>query len=125
MMPETDFAAELVDDVVNSSMHGDRRESPLTWLYRAMLDAAETVGTLRAAIHTEHAASYAQSFKMRLVASISRLPPDQYASLALFMMYGARCEDVAKWEGTSQEKVADRIAHIARELSAELFGPAK
>lgn len=124
-MPETDFAAELVDGVVNLSVHGDTRESPLTWLYRAMRDAAGTAGPLRTAVHTEHAASYAQPFNVRLAASIPNLPPDQYALLALFMMYGARCEDVAKWEGASQEEVADRIALIACELSAEVFGTAK
>lgn len=124
-MPEADFDAELLDSVVNLSMDGDRRESPLTWLCRAMLDAAGTTAPLRAAIYIEHAASYTQSFKTRLAASVSSLPRDQYASLALFMMHGARCEDVAEWEGTSQEEVADRIAHIARELSTELFGAGK
>lgn len=123
-MPESDFAAELVDCVVTASLHGDRCEAPLTWLYRAMRDAAPKTGSPPAGVHPAHSATHVQPLNVRLAASITSLPPDQHTLLAIFM-YGARCEDVAKWEGTSQEDVADRISQIARELAVQVFGTAK
>lgn len=123
-MPKSDFAAELVDCVVTASLHGGRCEAPLTWLYRAMRDAAAKAGPPPAGVHPAHSATHAQPLNVRLAASITSLPPDQYTLLAIFM-YGARCEDVAKWEGTSQEDVADRISQIARELAVQVFGTSK
>lgn len=122
-MPESDFAAELVDCVVTASLHGSRCEAPLTWLYRAMRDEAKA-GPPPAGVHPAPSDTHAQPLNVRLAASITSLPPDQYVLLAVFM-HGARCEDVAQWEGTSQEDVADRISQLARELAVQVFGTAK
>lgn len=115
-MKEEDFLGTLVQSVVSSGP-----EDPLKWLYRAMRDAAGKAGPYLEGMSAESLTLHAQPINVRLVTAINQLSRGRYALLAAFM-WGARCEDVAKWQGSSQEDVANQIALLVREVASRVFG---
>lgn len=119
-MTDNQFAQKLTVTLLGSNPSREVRD-PLDWLYCAMRDAAAKAGPLHEGAHEKHLTTHAQPLNVRFVRAISQLSPERYALLALFMS-GARCEDVAQWQATSQEEVAERIALLARELAARVFG---
>jgi hypothetical protein len=119
-MADEEFAAMLQLAVVAGSASQDVHD-PLDWLYRAMRQAAGNAGPLRTGAYRDHLTAHAQPFHVRLVSAIDQLSPERYGLLALFM-WGARCEEVAEWQATSQEDVAIRVDQTARDLAAHVFG---
>ena len=118
-MTDEEFATRLQLAVIAGSASKDI-DDPLDWLYRAMREAAGKAGPLRTGAYRDHTTVHAQPFHARLVAAIRQLPPEQYGLLALFM-WGARCEELAERQATSQDAVAKRIDQIARDLASTVF----
>jgi len=118
-MTDEEFARKLQLAVIAGSASKDI-DDPLDWLYRAMREADGNAGPLRIGAYRNQTTVHAQPFHVRLVAAIRQLPPEQYRLLAAFM-WGARCEELAKWQTTSQDAVAKRIDQIARALASSVF----
>lgn len=119
-MTDKQFANKLAVTVLGSNPSRNVRD-PLDWLYCAMREAAAKASPHREGLYEEHLTTHAQPINLRLVDAIAQLSSERYALLALFMS-GARCEEVARWQESSQEDVANRIDMIARELAARVLG---
>lgn len=119
-MTDKQFAHKLAITVFGSDPTRQVRD-PLHWLYCAMRDAAAKAGPKRQGLYEEHLTTHAQPMNLRLVRAIGELSSERYELLALFI-WGARCEEVARWQDSPQEDVANRVDMIARELASRVFG---